>query len=235
MKNNLIKRLLKNTAAKLIAAFLMLSSGQSKAALTIINGDFQNLNGLTELGGGWYNGVPDGWSSSSTNLNYNVINYSFGNLGANLQTLGPSSPTFTPLYQSAGLLESTGNVTVSFNILGLSPTYGMGAAIYDASSGTGPGSGGWTILTQESYNQAVPTAQTLIAENVAAGTTIGVGFWSWAGAPGLDNVSVIPEPTALDLILLPVKAGLYMVDNISNNIYSCGINSKKFNALTIVY
>ena len=235
MKNNLLKKVLKNTAAKLIAAFLMLSSGQSKAALTITNGDFQNLNGLTELGGGWYNGVPDGWSSSSTNLNYNVINYSFGNLGANLQTLGPSSPTFTPLYQSAGLLESTGNVTVSFNILGLSPTYGMGAAIYDASSGTGPGSGGWTILTQESYNQAVPTAQTLIAENVAAGTTIGVGFWSWAGAPGLDNVSVIPEPTALDLILLPVKAGLYMVDNISNNIYSCGINSKKFNALTIVY
>ena len=235
MKNNLLKKVLKNTAAKLIAAFLMLSSGQSKAALTITNGDFQNLNGLTELGGGWYNGVPTGWSSSSTNLNYNVINYSFGNLGANLQTLGPSSPTFTPLYQSAGLLESTGNVTVSFNILGLSPTYGMGAAIYDTSSGTGPGSGGWTILTQESYNQAVPTAQTLIAENVAAGTTIGVGFWSWAGAPGLDNVSVIPEPTALDLILLPVKAGLYMVDNISKNIYTCGINPRKFNALHIVY
>ena len=235
MKNNLLKKVLKSTAAKLIAAFLMLSSGQSKAALTITNGDFQNLNGLTELGGGWYNGVPDGWSSSSTNLNYNVINYSFGNLGANLQTLGPSSPTFTPLYQSAGLLESTGNVTLSFNILGLSPTYGMGAAIYDASSGTGPGSGGWTILTQGSYNQAVPTTQTLIAENVAAGTTIGVGFWSWAGVPGLDNVSVIPEPTALELISLPVKASLCMVDTISNNIYSCGINSKKFNALTIVY
>ena len=237
MKNNLLKKVLRRTAAKLIAAFLMLSSGQANAALTIINGDFQDLTGLTPQpsGPGWYQGVPAGWFSSTTNLNYNVIDYSSGNLGANLQTLGPISPTFTPLYQSAGLLESTGNVTLSFNILGFSPTYGMGAAIYDTSSGTGPGSGGWTILTQESYNQAVPTAQTLIAENVAAGTTIGVGFWSWAGAPGLDNVSVIPEPTALDLILLPVKAGLYMVDNISNNIYSCGINSKKFNALTIVY
>jgi hypothetical protein len=237
MKINLLKRLLRSQAAILIAAFLMLSSGQSNAALTIINGDFQSNVSLTAQpgGAGWYKGVPDGWSSSSTNLNYNVINYSFGNLGANLQTLGPSSPTFTPLYQSAGLLESTGNVTLSFNILGLSPTYGMGAAIYDASSGTGPGSGGWTILTQGSYNQAVPTTQTLIAENVAAGTTIGVGFWSWAGAPGLDNVSVIPEPTALELISLPVKASLCMVDTISNNIYSCGINSKKFNALTIVY
>ena len=237
MKNNLLKKVLKSTAAKLIAAFLMLSSGQANAALTIINGDFQDLTGLTPQpsGPGWYQGVPAGWFSSTTNLNYNVIDYSSGNLGANLQTLGPISPTFTPLYQSAGLLESTGNVTLSFNILGFSPTYGMGAAIYDTSSGTGPGSGGWTILTQGSYDQTVPTTQTLIAENVAAGTTIGVGFWSWAGAPGLDNVSVIPEPTALDLILLPVKAGLYMVDNISNNIYSCGINSKKFNALTIVY
>lgn len=33
MKNNLLKKVLKSTAAKLIAAFLMLSSGQSKAAL----------------------------------------------------------------------------------------------------------------------------------------------------------------------------------------------------------
>ena len=235
MKINLLKRLLRNSAAKLIAAFLMLSSGQANAALTITNGDFQDLTGLTVTTTGWYRGVPDSWTGNTGNLGYNVIDYSSGNLGANLQTLGPSSPTFTPLYQSAGLLESTGNVTLSFNILGLSPTYGMGAAIYDASSGTGPGSGGWTILTQGSYNQTVPTTQTLIAANVAAGTTIGVGFWSWAGAPGLDNVSVIPEPTALELISLPVKASLCMVDTISNNIYSCGINSKKFNALTIVY
>ena len=237
MKNNLLKKVLKSTAAKLIAAFLMLSSGQANAALTIINGDFQDLTGLTPQpsGPGWYQGVPAGWFSSTTNLNYNVIDYSSGNLGANLQTLGPISPTFTPLYQSAGLLESTGNVTLSFNILGFSPTYGMGAAIYDTSSGTGPGSGGWTILTQGSYDQTVPTTQTLIASNVDAGTTIGVGFWSWAGAPGLDNVSVIPEPTALELISLPVKVGLYMVDNISKNIYTCGINPRKFNALHIVY
>lgn len=227
-----------NKALSLIAAaFITAITNNTQAAITIINGDFQSNVSLTSQpgGAGWYKGVPDEWSSSTTNLNYNVINYSFGNLGANLQTLGPSSPTFTPLYQSAGLLESTGNVTLSFNILGLSSTYGMGAAIYDASSGTGPGGGGWTILTQGSYNQAVPTTQTLIAENVAAGTTIGVGFWSWAGAPGLDNVSVIPEPTALELISLPLKASLCMVDTISNNIYSCGINSKKFNALTIVY
>jgi hypothetical protein len=185
------------------ALVLLCLGGQANAALTITNGDFQSNVGLTPQPGvpGWYQGVPAGWSSSTTSLNYNVIDYSSGNLGANLQTLGPSSPSFTPLYQSAGLLESTGNVTLSFNILGLSPTYGMGAAIYDASSGTGPGSGGWTILTQGSYDQTVPTTQTLIATNVAAGTTIGVGFWRWAGAPGVDNVSVIPEPSSYALML----------------------------------
>ena len=180
------------------ALVLLCLGGQANAALTITNGDFQSNVGLTAQPGGpgWYRGVPFGWSSSTSSLNYNVINYSSGNLGANLQTLGPISPTFTPLYQSAGLLESTGNVTLSFNILGFSPTYGMGAAIYDTSSGTGPDSGGWTILTQGSYDETVPTTQTLIASNVDAGTTIGVGFWSWAGAPGVDNVSVIPEPSS---------------------------------------
>jgi hypothetical protein len=190
------------------ALVLLCLGGQANAALTITNGDFQSSVGLTAQPGapGWYQGVPAGWSSSTTNLNYNVIDYSSGNLGANLQTLGPSSPTFTPLYQSAGLLDSTGNVTLSFNILGISTTYGMGAAIYNASSGTGPGSG-WTILTQGSYDQTVPTTQTLIAANVAAGTTIGVGFWHWAGSPGVDNVSVIPEPSTGSMMALGL-AGL---------------------------
>ena len=162
-----------------------------RGPLALLNANFQDLGGLTPQPGapGWYQGVPFGWSSSTGNLNFNVINHSSGNLGASLQTLGPSSPSFTPLYQSAGLLESTGDVTLSFNILGLSATYGMAAAIYDASSGTGPGSG-WTILTQGSYDKNAPTTQTLTAENVAAGTTIAVGFWQWVGSPGVDNVNL---------------------------------------------
>ena len=115
MKINLQKRLLKNTAAKLIAAFLMLSSDQSKAALTITNGDFQNLNGLTAQGGGWYNGVPTGWSSNTTALTYNVVDWNAGNFAANLQTLSQTSASFFPLYQSAGLLDSAGIVSLSFD------------------------------------------------------------------------------------------------------------------------
>jgi len=188
----------------LIAALVCLVVPQrSTAALSLTNGDFQDLTGLTAQPGapGWYRGVPAGWSSSTANLNFNVINYSSGNIGANLQTLGPSAPSFTPLYQSVGLLPSTGDVTLSFNILGLSATYGMAAAIYDASSGTGPNAG-WVSLVSGSYNQTVPTIQSLVASNVAANTTIGVGFWQWAGSPGIDNVTVVPEPSTYALLVL---------------------------------
>ena len=186
----------------LIAAlFCLVVPQRSTAALSLTNGDFQDLTGLTNQGGGWYAGVPAGWSSSTASLTFNVIDYSSGNLGANLQTLGPSSPSFTPLYQSVGLLPSTGNVTLSFNILGLSATYGMAAAIYNAPSGGSPTSG-WTVLVDGSYDQTVGSFQTLVATNVAANTPIAVGFWQWAGSPGIDNVTVVPEPSTYALLVL---------------------------------
>jgi hypothetical protein len=42
----------------------------------------------------------------------------------------------------------------------------------------------------------------LVASNVAANTTIGVGFWQWAGSPGIDEVSVVPEPSTYALLML---------------------------------
>jgi hypothetical protein len=185
----------------IISIGLFTAADSAKAQLLVQNGNFQDVTGLTDQGGGWYSGVPAGWSSSTTSLTFNVINYSSGNLGANLQTLGPSTPTFTPLYQSVGLLPSTGDVSLSFNILGLSATYGMAAAIYDASSGTGPNDG-WSVLVSGSYDQTVPSFTTLIAPNVAANTTVGVGFWRWAGSPGIDNVTAVPEPSTYALLVL---------------------------------
>jgi hypothetical protein len=185
----------------IVSIGLFTAADSAKAQLLVQNGNFQDVTGLTDQGGGWYSGVPAGWSSSTTSLTFNVINYSSGNLGANLQTLGPSTPTFTPLYQSVGLLPSTGDVSLSFNILGLSATYGMAAAIYDASSGTGP-TDGWNLLVSGSYDQTVPTIQTLIAPNVAANTTVGIGFWRWAGSPGIDEVTVVPEPSTYALLVL---------------------------------
>jgi hypothetical protein len=41
--------------------FLALVS-QASAGLIVTNGDFEDLTGLTAQGGGWYDGVPAGWS-----------------------------------------------------------------------------------------------------------------------------------------------------------------------------
>ena len=184
------------------ALVLLCLGGQANAALTITNGDFQDLTGLTAQPGapGWYQGVPAGWSSATTNLNYNVIDYSSGNLGANIQTLGPASP-YAPLYQSAGLLDSEGKVTLTFNILGISGTYGMAAGIYRANLDGTPVTTFDSLITA-TYDQTITTSlQTLEVLNVAAGTRVGVAFWSWAGAPGVDNVSIIPEPSSYALML----------------------------------
>jgi len=188
----------------LVITFSLLAAADSaKAQLVLTNGNFQDLTGLTPQPSspGWYQGVPAGWSSSTANLNFNVIDYSSGNLGANLQTLGPSSPSFTPLYQSVGLLPSTGDVTLSFNILGLSPTYGMAAAIYNAPGGGNP-TNGWNLLVSGSYDQTVSTIQTLVAPSVAANTPIAVAFWQFSGSPGIDNVTVVPEPSTYALLVL---------------------------------
>lgn len=170
---------------------------ESRAAISIFNGDFQDLSGLTSIGGGWYNGVPSGWTGNSSS--YNVVDWNSGNYAANVQTLGPASP-FIPLYQSAGLLDSAGDVTLTFNILGFSGSYGMSAAIYNATAGGNPGS--WSTLATASYDQNSGSFQTLQALNVAANTPIAVAFWSWAGSPGVDNVNLVPEPSALSLLMM---------------------------------
>ena len=181
---------------------LLCLGGQANAALTITNGDFQSNVGLTAQPGapGWYQGVPAGWSSSTTNLNYNVIDYSSGNLGANIQTLGPTGPSFTPLYQSAGLLDSEGKVTLTFNILGISGTYGMAAGIYRANLDGTPVTT-FDSLISATYSETSTSLQTLEVLNVAAGTRVGVAFWSWQGAPGVDNVILVPEPSAFSLLV----------------------------------
>ena len=185
------------------ALVLLCLGGQANAALTITNGDFQDLTGLNPQPGapGWYQGVPAGWASSTGSLNYNVINWSAGNLAANIQTLGPTSPSFAPIYQSAGLLDSAGKVTLTFNILGFSGTYGIAAGIYSANLDGTPVTS-FDSLVSAAYTENSGSLQTLEAFNVAAGTRVGVAFWSWAGAPGVDNVSLVPEPSTSTLLLL---------------------------------
>jgi hypothetical protein len=155
--------------------------------LEVLNGNFQDLTGLTLQpgGSGWYQGVPAGWSGTSGS--YNVIDWSSGNLGANVETLGPVGGVY--LQQMAGRVDANGKVRLTFGILGLSGTYGMGAAIYEATPGGGLAD--WTSLASRTYDETNGSAQTLeTTEDIAAGTPIVIAFWSWAGSPGIDNVAL---------------------------------------------
>ena len=207
--NYLPMSFIKTYATIVLSLGLFATADPAKCALVVSNGNFQDLTGLTpNAASGWYDGVPSGWSSSTTSLTFNVINWNSGNLAANLQTLGTPSP-FAPLYQSVGTLDSTGYVTLSFNILGFSPAYVAAAAIYNATPGGSPTTT-WAVLATATYNQTAGSFQTLVAPNVAANTPIAVGFWSGTGAPGLDNVSVtaIPEPSTYFAMLILGAAGL---------------------------
>ena len=186
---------------------LLCLGGQANAALTITNGDFQDLTGLTPQGGGWYNGLPTGWSSTTPALTYNVLNWNSGNLAANLQTLSTPSP-FRPLYQSAGLLDSASIVSLSFDILHFVPGPNVGLGIFNTYNSTNyndwtplalPATGGYPDGGRFTLSTASP---------VAAGTHIGVAFWQGgAGAAGIDNVSIIPEPSTGSMMALGL-AGL---------------------------
>ena len=156
--------------------------------LEVLNGGFQDLTGLTPQpgGSGWYQGVPAGWSGTSGS--YNVVDWSSGNLGANVETLGPVSGVY--LHQMVGRVDAAGKVKLTFGILGLSGTYGMGAAIYEATPG-GSLVTTWSALATGTYDEAAGSAQVLeTATDIAAGTPIAIAFWSWAGSPGIDNVAL---------------------------------------------
>jgi hypothetical protein len=191
-----------------IAALVCLVVPQrSTAALSLTNGDFQDLTGLTPQPGvpGWYQGVPAGWTGYTGSPNFNVINYSSGNIGANLQTLSFTATPFTPLYQAVGSLNTTATITLDFVVLGLNANpVVVGAAIYNTSVGSSP-SAGWTVLVNASYTTG--GFQTLQAIDVPANTPLAVGFWGAGGSPGLDSVTVVPEPSTYALLVLSA-AGL---------------------------
>ena len=186
---------------------LLCLGGQANAALTITNGDFQDLTGLTAQGGGWYNGVPTGWSSTTPAPTYNVVDWNSGNFAANLQTLSTTSP-FRPLYQSAGLLDSARKVSLSFDILHFVPGPNVGVGIFNTSNSSNYDD--WTALALPSA-AGFPDAGRFTLETavpIAAGTNIGVAFWQGGGgAAGIDNVSIVPEPSTGSMMALGL-AGL---------------------------
>lgn len=144
---------------------------------TVVNGDFGDLTGLSSVGGGWYSGVPVGWSLPSGSSGYTVHS-----------STGLTPPTFNldgkTLVQSLGTLTNVSDVAASFVLA--QPFNGTAvtedAFLMNGASVLASGRYALTALGQSA-------AATLSAKNVPAGAALSVKFVEVSGgAAGLDNV-----------------------------------------------
>lgn len=193
--------------AAVTGVFSVAVPSTASAALAIVNGNFENTTGLTSLGGGWYAGVSAGWHGPSQNYSVGTIGSGSGvtSVTSNLENSARVTPTFSPLYQDIGVLDSQSTITLSFDFS--RPWNGvgnLGAAIYS--------NGGATLLTNADFTSV--GTQSLTVPNVPAGTDIRIAFWRalGGGAPGLDNVAIsvtpVPEPSSLMMAGLGMSAVL---------------------------
>lgn len=143
--------------------------------LTLVNGDFGDLSGLTAGANGWHAGVPRGWRSESKDTTYAVHDQA-----------GPSAPLCNVsvlgfLLQDAGTLAETSDVVLNFDVTSPWPTgANLGAALLDGNN---------QPLVNADFKEG--KGQRLVARKVPAGTKIIVEFWATNGTtPGLDNVTV---------------------------------------------
>ena len=164
--------------------------GQASAGLIVTNGDFEDLTGLTAQGGGWYSGVPAGWSGINTTYTvYDTGSTHVANLGQ-LASDGSSPAVF--LSQSVGTTDFTGKVTLTFDLPGtFGAGYNVGAGIYAAP---------FTNGTNYAFARFTGTGpQTLTTSSaVASGTPLSIAFYlvTPGTPPALDNVMIaqVPEP-----------------------------------------
>jgi hypothetical protein len=187
-----------------VATILLLAGvHRSQAQLVVQNGNFQNLSGLTQASPEWYNGVPTGWTGVNASFTVRELDpLPTGNYVANLNALTTVSPAFVPLYQAVGTLSTAGIVTLNFELIPLIAPTGMSAGIFNTQNSASYND--WTALALPAAAYETAGFQTL-ATTVAidAGTPIGIAFWQGSGAPGapgIDNVSVVPEPSTYALL-----------------------------------
>jgi hypothetical protein len=212
MKNKTMKnKTMKNKSILSLACALVLLclGGQANAALSVINGDFSNLTGLTYVGGPWYSGVPSGWNTAFSNTIYTVkytgITNGNHDYVANLSQLTVTDP-FAALWQSVGTTDYTGDVTLKFDLSELTPSgtsWEVGAAIF-----RGPNFGTLLALGQIKNGSLYTAPGTgvvpngigtfeITAPSLASGSLLQIAFWTTGGTPSLDNVSIsqVPEPS----------------------------------------
>ena len=172
---------LKQWLTPLVLAFGL--SASVNAQLAVVNGNFSDLTGLTDQGGGWWAGDPNGWDAQIPTAQY-AVNLWYGEYVCNLRTLGAIS-------QTVGTLTNTTDVILSFD---------------DTAAFNSPNSFTAYIL-DSSYNTlatgtfSVGLGQNLVATSVPVGTTIVIQFTWVDNNPALANISAMTlNPSAPPVI-----------------------------------
>ncbi len=151
----------------------------ASAQLSVVNGGFSDLTGLTNPGGDWRSGVPAGWTSSKTNPGYTVdVGKGAPPPVANLQTL-------SVLSQTVGTLTNDCDVVLSFDFLNpWGRTGNRVSAVVLANA---------AVVASNRFD-ALGAGLTLVATQVASGSAVTVQFINASvdgnGAPGIDNIAV---------------------------------------------
>lgn len=192
-------------AAVTCIAFGVLAPHPAVAALVVTNGNFQNLSGLTQAASVWWNGVPAGWTGVNASFTVRELDPApSGNYAANLNTLTTASPSFVPLYQAVGTLSSTSIVSLTFELVPLVAPTQMSAGIFNTNSSANYDN--WTALALPPTAFSTAGFHTLATSvAIGSGTPIGIAFWQGGGSPGapaIDNVAVVPEPSTYALLAL---------------------------------
>jgi uncharacterized repeat protein (TIGR02543 family) len=152
--------------------------------LRIANGDFSDTGGLSKINASWFDGVPSGWSTTSSNRAYSVCGFGqptdfVANLGGRnwSQIAGTNSARASAL------------VMLKFDIGTFDSPLEVNAII---ANGTGTNR---TVFAQSAFG--VNNGHTLTAV-VPAGSPVIVDFVRSSGtgwSPKLDNVSIASQPT----------------------------------------
>lgn len=151
---------------------LSVTSTAAQVVGGVLNGSFSDLTGLSSQGGGWYAGLPFGWTGSAGNYSVNT------SVGATPPTCNPS--TLGVLRQSVGMVTNTSDVVLGFDnntAFANGSPWTLGVAILNSSL---------TPIVSSSFSPGL--SRTLVASNVPPSTVLSIQFTAVAGFPGLDNV-----------------------------------------------
>ncbi len=171
-------------------------------AQTIVNGDFSDTSGMTEgtyNGGGYFNGVPNGWTSNNGDVTVVTLSYQGGN-----------TPGFSSSF--VDILAESQPVTLSQQVSGftvgqqytLSYDWGNRDSAYDMTISMGGASdshkgSGLVAATSNSFTFTAGAAtETLsLAYNATNGTT-----WSGFNSTNfkVTPVNPVPEPSSAALL-----------------------------------